>query len=326
MAGSLILLTLGWLVAGKGLAQSIDQNPAQNLAAIRVDVRLVTASFTARDSRGSLVPDLTRDQIEVIDDGVPQTVAFFSRSTDVPLSLGLIVDASGSQQRFVKDHEHDLERFLKSVLTPRDRAFLLCFGNHLRLAADDTHSAGDLVDALRRFEKPKNREGMNELGPPELRFAGTAFYDALYYSSTEKLKVDERGRRALIVFSDGEDNSSAHHMLDVIEAAQSSGVVIFGIRYTEHRHGRLTARNKYGTSVMARLARETGGADFDAEKDDLKAAFRQIGEQLRSSYEIAYHPGGVADDGSFHKLVIRARGGECTVRAKTGYYSHPPSP
>jgi len=110
-------------------------------------------------------------------------------------------------------------------------------------------------------------------------------------------------------------------MLDVIESAQANGVVIFCIRYTERRRGQLTARNKYGTSGMARLARETGGADFDADKDDLKTAFRQIGEQLRTSYEIAYHPTGVANDGLFHKMVIRARGGEMTIRAKTGYFS-----
>ncbi len=311
MRGRIMLTALGCIAFG------------QSLAPIRVDVRLVTASFTARDSRGALVADLTKDDIELIDDGVPQSITFFSRSADVPLSLGLIVDASRSQRHFMKDHEQDLRGFLKSVLSSRDRAFLLCFGNNLRLAADDTNSAKELTDALKRFEEPKNREDMTRLGPPELRFAGTAFYDALYYSSTEKLRTDERGRRALIVFSDGEDNSSAHHMLDVIEAAQSSGVVIFGIRYTDRRRGQLTARNKYGTSVMARLARETGGADFDAEKDDLKSAFRQIDEQLRASYEIAYHPSGVASDGSFHKIVIRARGRDFTVRAKTGYYSRP---
>ena len=296
---------------------------AQNLAPIRVDVRLVTASFTARDARGVLVADLKKEEIELIDDGIPQSVSFFSRSADVPLSLGLIVDASGSQQHFMKDHEHDLQRFLKVVLTPRDRAFLLCFGNHLRIAQEDTSSPGELIEGLKRFEKDRNREELAEIGPPDLRFAGTAFYDALYYSTTEKLRLKESGRRALIVFSDGEDNSSAHHMLDVIEAAQGSGVVIFGVRYTESRRGRVTARNKYGTSVMARLARETGGADFDAEKDDLQSAFRQIGEQLRTSYEIAYHPSGVANDGAFHKLVIRARGGEIAIRAKTGYYSKP---
>ncbi len=294
---------------------------AQTLAPIRVDVKLVTASFTVRNAKGAPVSDLTKDDIELIDDGVPQMISFFSKSVDMPLNLALVVDASGSQSHFVKDHEHDLKRFLKEVLRPKDRAFLLCFGSHLRIAQDYTASPDDIMDGLKRFEKPKNRADLPEIGFEELRLAGTAFYDALYYSSAEKLAGDEHSRKAIIVFSDGEDNASAHHMLDVIEEAQANGVVIFGIRYTERHHGRLTSRNKYGTSVMARLGRETGGADLDADKDDLKTAFREIGEQLRTSYEIAYHPAGVANDGLFHKLVIRAKGSEMTVRAKTGYYS-----
>jgi Ca-activated chloride channel family protein len=296
---------------------------AQTLAPIKVDVRLVNASFTARDSKGGLVPDLKKDDLELIDDGVPQTIAFFSRSVDMPLNLALIVDGSGSQAHFVKDHEHDLKRFLKDVLTPRDKAFLLCFGSHLRLAQDYTTSTDDILEGLKLFDNQKTRMRIPEVGPPELRFAGTAFYDALHYASTEKLADEDRARKAIIVFSDGEDNASAHHMLEVIEAAQANGVVIFGIRYTETRRGRVTARNKYGTSVMARLARETGGQDFDAENDDLKTAFRQIGEQLRTAYEIAYHPAGVANDGLFHKLVIRGRGRDLTIRSKTGYYSRP---
>src|SRR5262249_4709846 len=128
-------MKLVWAFAVLGVGQSI--------APIRVDVRLVNASFTARDTKGALVPDLAKDDLELIDDGVPQTIAFFSRSVDMPLNLALVVDGSGSQSHFVKDHEHDLKRFLKDVLKPRDRAFLLCFGNHLRLAQDYTASIDD---------------------------------------------------------------------------------------------------------------------------------------------------------------------------------------
>ena len=95
-------------------------------------------------------------------------------------------------------------------------------------------------------------------------------------------KVD-RGRKALIIFSDGEDNTSAHHMLETIELAQTNDVLLFCIRYTETRGGRWTARNKYGRAVMERLALETGGAHFDAGEKDVSAHFRDIGEQLRSS-------------------------------------------
>lgn len=291
----------------------------QQPPSIRVDVRLINVAFTVRNERGGFVTDLTKDDFEVLDDGVSQPISFFSRSTDLPLSLGLIVDVSGSQEHFVKPHEHDLESFLKSVLTPRDRAFMVCFGNHLRLTSDFSPSPKALLQGLKDFDH--KRATFPEIGPPDERDLGTAFYDALYYSTTEKLASAQTGRRALIVFSDGEDNSSAHHMLDTIEAAQGENVVIFGIRYTQTRKGKLTARNKYGMRVMARLGLETGGADFDAEKENMKEAFRQISEQLRSSYELAYHAGKPLQDGTFHKLVVRCKRPELKVRAKAGYFA-----
>jgi VWFA-related protein len=109
-------------------------------------------------------------------------------------------------------------------------------------------------------------------------------------------------------------------MMDTIETAQSENVVPFGIRYTETRKGEWTARNKYGASVMARISRDTGGSDFDAQAADLAKSFREIGELLRSSHELAYHAGGVADN-TFHKLVIRTKHPGFTVRTKAGYFS-----
>jgi Ca-activated chloride channel family protein len=291
---------------------------AQELPAIRVNVRLNNVAFTVRDAAGKLVTDLTKDDFEVFDDGQPQSIAFFARSEDLPLTLGLIVDASGSQEHFVKQHEHDLGVFLKSVLSPRDRAFLIRFGNHLRLTSDFSASGSELIDGLKQSDKKP--QFVPEIGPPDYRSGGTAFYDALYYATTLKLSKIDRGRRALIIFSDGEDNSSAHNMMDTIEAAQAENVVLFGIRYTETRKGEWTARNKYGASVMSRISHDTGGSEFDAQAADLKASFREIGEQLRSSYELAYYPQGIAD-GTFHKLVIRAKRPGLTIRTKTGYFA-----
>jgi VWFA-related protein len=296
-------------------------SPAQQPAPIRVDVRLINVAFTVRNDKGVFVTDLSKDDFEVLDDGVPQAISFFARGADLPLSLGLISDVSGSQEHFIKRHQHDLETFLKNVLTLRDTAFLLCFGNHLRVASDFSPSAKELLEGLRRFDKKMS--DLPELGPPDYREAGTAFYDALYYATSEKLAVKDGVRRALVVFSDGEDNSSAHHMLDAMEAAQGENVTIFGVRYTEKRKGKLTARNKYGIRVMERISRETGGADFDAEKDDLKKSFQEIGEQLRSTYELAYHAARPIKDGTFHKLVVRSKRPDLTVRAKTGYFARP---
>jgi Ca-activated chloride channel family protein len=294
---------------------------AQAPAQIRVDVSLVNVGFSVRDDKGNLVTNLTQDDFEITEDGVPQKISFFAHSTDVPLTLGLIMDVSGSQQSFVKPHHNDLQAFLKTVLQPQDPAFLVCFGNNLRLMSDHSNSARDLVDALKEFERGRNIEDFPTIGPREHRILGTAFYDAIYHSSTQMMQNVEHGRRALIIFSDGEDNSSAHHMLDAIEAAQANDVLLFTIRYTEVRDGRLNARNKYGTSVMERIARETGGGAFDGQGKGLLEGFRQIGEQLRSSFELAYHTSNPAGDKTFHKIVIKPKQPGLTIRAKTGYYA-----
>jgi Ca-activated chloride channel family protein len=228
------------------------------------------------------------------------------------------VDASGSQEHYSKQHKHDLEVFLQDVLGPKDRAFMLCFGNHLRLVSDFTQSSAEILDGLTRFEHDEKH--FPELGPKESRDLGTAFYDSIFYSVAEKL-ANEKGRRALLIFSDGEDNSSSHDMMTTIEAAQGANVVLFPIRYTQKEHGNLTARNKYGIRVMDRLAKETGGAVFDAELVDPHTYFHQIGDELRSSYELAYYPTNPIKDDSFRKIIIRPKQDGLKVRTKTGYFS-----
>jgi Ca-activated chloride channel family protein len=302
------------LAVSLAAAQEIHQE------AIRVDVQLVNVTFSVRDARGTPVANLTRDDFEILEDGVPQKAAFFGRQNDLPISLGLLIDASGSQEHFGRQHHADLQAFLKNTLQPRDRAFLICFGNHLRLTSDYSSSPAHILGALQLFEKGDHSGP--ELGPRgELREAGTAFYDSIYYSVTEKLASAEHGRRALVMFSDGEDNSSAHNLLDAIETAQSADVLFFALRYTDTRRGQMTARNKYGISVMERLAAMTGGAHFDAREKGLPSAFRDITEQLRSSYEIGYHSTNAVRDGSFRKITIRVKEPGLSVRAKTGYYA-----
>jgi Ca-activated chloride channel family protein len=275
-------------------------------------------AFVARDANGALVNNLTQDDVDVIEDAVPQKIAFFSRSADVPLTLGLVVDASGSQDHFSKQHKNDLEVFFKDVLGSKDRVFLVGFGNHIRLVSDFSQSGGDLLEQWKQYQKSTGR--FPELGPREDRDLGTAFYDSIFYSVTEKL-AQENGRRAILLFSDGEDNSSSHNMMTAIETAQSENVVVYAIRYTDKEHGKLTARNKYGISVMDRIARETGGAHIDAETTDAHFYFRQIAEELRTSYELGYYPTDPLKDDSFRKIVIKPKREGVKVRAKTGYFS-----
>lgn len=285
---------------------------------IKVDVNLVNLAFVARDAQGQLVGNLTRDEIELYEDAVPQKIHTFAKSTDLPLTLGLIIDVSGSQDPFGKKHKKDLEVFLKEILRAQDHVFLLCFGNHLRLASDFTNSAEQILENYTLFEA--NKAHFPELGPREDRDLGTAFYDSIYYSVTEKF-MQITGRKAILMFSDGEDNSSSHDMMTAIETAQAANVPVYAIRYTETRHGRLTARNKYGISVMDRIAKETGGAHIDAEQTSAEAYFHRIAEELRTSYELSYYPTNKAKDGSFRKISITPKVDGVNIRSKTGYFA-----
>jgi Ca-activated chloride channel homolog len=150
----------------------------------------------------------------------------------VPLTLGLIVNASGSQDHFSQQQKHDLEVLLQDVLGPEDRAFMLCFGNHLRLMSDFTQSSANILDGLNRYQH--NGGHFPEFGPKESRDLGTAFYDSIFYSAAEKL-ANEDGRRALLIFSDGEDNSSSHDMMTAIETT----LPVYGLTLTFSRHWRL---------------------------------------------------------------------------------------
>jgi len=291
---------------------------ARAQAPIKVDVNLVNVAFTARDAQGKLVESLKREDVELLEDAVPQKVEFFARGTDLPLTLALIVDVSGSQDEFGKKHKKDLEVFLKEILRPQDRVLLVCFGNHLLLVSDYTNSAEQILENYKDFDKGKKH--FAEIGPAEARDLGTAFYDSIYYSVTEKL-APSGGRKAILMFSDGEDNSSSHNMMTAIETAQAENVPVYAIRYTEKKHGNLTARNKYGISVMDRIASETGGMHIDAEVTDLHTYFREIAEELRTSYEVAYYPSNKAKDGTFRKIGIRVRVDGVKVRAKTGYFA-----
>lgn len=293
--------------------------PAVCQETIHTDVKLVNVAFTVRDSKGALVQNLTRDDFEVLEDAVPQTIKFFAPSADLPLTLGLIVDASNSQDKFAKQHQHDLEIFLNELLRPKDRTFLICFANHLRLISDFGQTPSELIASWQRYQRGDRK--FRDLGPnDEKREAGTAFYDSIYYSVVEKL-ASESGRRALLVFSDGEDNSSSTDMMSTIEAAQAANVIVYTIRYTELEHGKLTSRNKYGMKVMDRIARETGGMHIDAEATDPHTYFKQIAEELRSSYELAYYPTNPVKDQTFRKIVVRAKPPELKVRCKTGYFA-----
>ena len=210
----------GWLAILAAVVVTLTGAAGSAQEAIRVNVNLVTVAFTVRDADGALVDNLTKDDLEIVEDTMAEKIAYFARSADVPLTLRLIVDANGSRE---KAPQGDLEVFLKEVLAAKERAFLVGFGNHIRLVSDFPHSSPEMMEFWQRYEKDTQK--FSEIGSPESRDLGTAFYDSIYYPVTEKLAREE-GRKALLMFSDGEDNSSSHDMITAIDAAQGANVVV----------------------------------------------------------------------------------------------------
>ena len=292
---------------------------AQDVPVIKVETHLIDTTLSVRDADGRIVADLTQNDFTVVEDGVSQKIRFFAHNTQLPLSIGLIIDESGSQEKFVKEHEKDIEAFLRQVLEPSDQAFALCFGNHLRLVSDSTSSAASIMDGIRSFDKD-NRD-FPEIGPKEERKLGTALYDAIFFSVAERLANIHQRRKVLVIFSDGEENSSEHDLLDAIAEAQNSDVLIYAIRYTELKHGKMDARDRYGMRALDHLTSQTGGKTFDFHETKLKQDFNEIAGDLRSLYDVAYQSTNPTRDGTYRKVVIQTTHPGLSVRARAGYYA-----
>jgi len=301
---------------------------AQSVPVFKAETHLIDSTISVHDRDGGLVHDLSKEDLIILEDGVPQTIRYFSRAEDLPLSIGLIVDVSGSQEKFVKDHERDIAQFLKQTLLPEDRVFAVCFGNHLRLVSDWASGSSTGQEATLaaltdydRGKRDKPTRDIPEIGPKEDRDLGTAFNDAVYFATTEKMANIQHRRKVLVVFSDGEENSSEHDLVDTIEAAQNNDVLVYAIRYTQLSHGKMNARDRYGMRELDHLTQQTGGKSYDSHAMQVSQAFAEISGELRSLYAVAYHSTNPARDGAFRKVVIQPKRSGIVLRARAGYYA-----
>jgi Ca-activated chloride channel family protein len=287
----------------------------------RTETRLVDFTFSVRRPDGTLVKGLNREDFTVTEDSVPQKLAFFGKEAELPLTLGLIVDVSDSQSKFFKRHHKDIEKFLNTVMRPQDEVFSICFGNHLRVTSDKTSSIHSVMEQLERFDK--GERNYPELAPEDNRDnqsgGGTALYDAIYYSVDKELAQASGRRRALVLFTDGEENASAHDLLDAIEAARENDTLIYAIRYTDEKE--MTPHSHQGIAALHHLSFETGGSDFDALHTNVSEAFQQIADELRSLYSIGYYTPNKKRDGTFRRVIVTTTDPTYSVRARTGYYA-----
>ena len=271
---------------------------------IVVEVPRVPLLFTVTDKKGRFITDLDRNNFKVHDNGKPQNVLAFARESDLPLRIGILMDASNSvRDRFRFEQEAAIE-FLKSVLKEeKDKAFLVAFDTTAELRVDFTHDLEKLANGVRSL-----RPG-----------GGTALYDAVFYACRDKLPEDappEQFRRALILISDGEDNASRFSREQALEMAHKAEAVIFTI--STNRSG---ARGD-GDEVLKRFAEQTGGVSLQPfQASDLGQSFENIANELRHQYFLLYAPNPFVADGRFHEVEIRTTLKDLRVRARKGYYA-----
>ena len=303
----------------------------ESVATFKLNVNLVDVFFTVKDKGGNLVPHLTKDDCTITEDKAPQKLKSFVAETQQPITLGILLDTSGSQYRVLPLEQEVGSQFLERVLRQKDEAFLLSFDVNVDLLQDYTNSPRLLSRAMSKAEI--NTAGGNgaagipgagggtipTIGTPK----GTLLYDAVLLASNEKMN-QETGRKAMILLTDGEDEGSVHKIGEAIAAAQKSNVLVYTILIADR--GFYGGFGYSGFSAMKKMTEETGGRLIDVGNNGkkLEAAFQQIEDELRTQYVASYTPSNLKLDGTFRHLGVECRGDGMKVQVRKGYYATAP--
>jgi len=280
---------------------------------MRVQVELVHLFATVRDNKKRLVPDLNKDEFRILENGQKQKLDYFRREISLPITLGLLVDTSGSEERMLGAEQEAATRFLNRVLRKGDLAMVITFDLDVDLLADFTDDVGRLERAVHRA-RINAASGVTPGPIPQSGPKGTDFYDAIYLACREKL-AGETGRKALVILTDAEDRGSKVRVEDALEAAQRSDTVI---------HILLIWDPSYGANqgVAKKLTEETGGRLIVVRNEKkLEEAFDELSEELRSQYTLGYYPTNNSRDGTFRKIKIETTRSGLAVLARKGYYA-----
>ena len=297
---------------------------AQDAPTIKVDVDVVNILFTVRDKRGGLIGNLAKDDFSLAEDNKSQDIKYFTRETDLPLTIGLLIDVSASQGNLIEIEKSAAYQFFGQVLRPKDMAFLISFGADAELLQDYTNSPKLLRAGLDGLKVNSDVGGLHP-GPVPTVYQprGTILYDAVYLAASDQLK-GQVGRKVLVLITDGEDQGSRYTIQKAIEAAQKADAIIYGIYYVDrafYAQGGIMFGG-VSDSALRRLSEETGGRVFHIDrKNTLQDAFRQIQEDMRSQYAIGYSPTNSTKDGSFRRIDIHTNNKEWKVQARKGYYA-----
>jgi VWFA-related protein len=294
-------------------AQSQSQTPT-----IKAEVTLVNLFATVRDKNKRIVTDLKKEDFKIFENEHEETISFFSKEMNLPITLGLLLDTSGSEQYMLGAIQDAGARFLHRVLKKGDEAMIMSFDSDVDLLADFTDDRSMLDRAINkaRINTPGGGYIAGNPGPVGGQdMVGTALYDAIYLACGEKLN-GEAGRKAIVVVTDAEDEGSKVRLEEAIEAAQRTDTVIHVLFVADRRFG------GGRPDVAHKLAEETGGRMIAVNSEkNFEGAFDQIAEELRSQYTLGYYPSNNVKDGKFRKLRVEVSDHEYKVLARKGYYA-----
>lgn len=304
--------------ADKDKKPSEDEG-AQDDQAIKLGAQLVTVPFNVTDKKNRYINDLAKGDVEVLEDGKPQDIFSFERQTDLPITIAMLIDISGSQEYTLPEERAAGQRFFKRVLRPKkDLGAVITFEHESILVQDLTSDVDKLQRALDdvRISVSGSMAGRVGTTPPinNSGVGSTAMYDSIYSVSSDLLRR-EAGRRVIILVTDGEDTASSVKMRDAIERTWRSEIIVYSIG--------IGGPMGVDSGTLKKIAAETGGrAFFPRNESDLDTAYAQIDEDLRSQYIMAYTPSNSARDGSFRTIQVRVKNQkDLNVRFRRGYFA-----
>jgi Ca-activated chloride channel homolog len=290
----------------------------QDEQVLKLGTQLVTVPFNVTDKKNRYINDLTKDDVEVLEDSKGQQVFSFERQTDLPITIAMLIDISGSQEYTLPEEVSAGKTFFRRVLRPKkDLAAVVTFEHESVLVQDLTSDIDKLFRALDEVRVPAESVTMRRGGTPPINNSGvgsTAMYDSIYSVSSDLLRR-EAGRRVIILVTDGADTSSSMKMRDAIERTWRSEIIVYSIG--------IGGPMGVDSGTLKKIASETGGrAFFPRNEEDLDKAYAQIDEDLRSQYILAYTPANATKDGSFRTIQVKVKNkGDLTVRHRRGYFA-----
>lgn len=305
--------------------QQSDQSQGP-VATFKANANIVQIFFNVKDKHGALIPNLTKDDFTIGEDGQPQTIKYFTAESNLPLTLGIMIDSSASQTNVLGMEKEVGGAFLRQILTDKDEAYVISFDISVDLLQDFTRDVHRLQSALNKAKinadfSSGGIPGMGGGPVPTQNAPGTLLYDAVYLSAHDMLSK-EVGRKAMILLTDGQDEGSRLKLRDAAEAAQKADAIVYVLLCADRGFYGGFGYGYSGESDMRKLTEETGGRVINVGNkfDKLRDAFDQIANELRSQYNIGYTSTNTKMDGSYRKIEIKNKQ-SYKIQARAGYYA-----